>query len=521
MTATSEGPSAAVDGDTMPAPGIRPLITASEMFPELERLCLGAREELCLSFRVFDARTRLRSDEAKALELESWADLLTHVAERGVKLRMLLADFDPIFTGDLHRSAWASARIFGRRLPEDAELLCAMHECRSAPVWKWLFWPQIRRRLQEMRKLPDEKMTPFQHQALRGKWDLRPVTLHQKLAVADGERAIIGGLDVDERRWDDPDHEQEQAQTWHDISLLVEGPVCGSIRSHFAECWDRALADDATRFTADATPVPNAPPLPPLKRPVPENALPRVIRTISCRPSGRFRLGADPMLREHEEAHIDAFSRARKSIYIETQFFRHKPLAHALAEAAYREPELELILLLPTEPERLIFDGHDGFDTRHAQALQLRCLDIIRKAFGNRMAVVAPVQPRPARPSDNMPVKGAGIVYVHSKVTLVDDHTAIVGSANLNGRSMKWDTEASLLFHSAKDIEALRERLAGIWLREQADLGCHRKAATWTEAARRNAARKPEEREGFMMPWPERRNRRFARFIPILPPEMF
>ena len=26
---------------------------------------------------------------------------------------------------------------------------------------------------------------------------------------------------------------------------------------------------------------------------------------------------------------------------------------------------------------------------------------------------------------------------------------------------------------------------------------------------------------GFMLPYPERRNRRFSRFLPILPPEMF
>lgn len=495
---------------------IRPLITAAEMYPELERMALAARSELLLSFRIFDARTLLRSPEAKDLGLETWADLLTHVAESGVKVRLLLSDFDPIFTGDLHREAWASARIFAARLPDKAEVICAMHECRSGSLWKWVFRGQVRSRLAEIARIPDESKTPFQHRAVRGEWDLRPVTLHQKLAVADGRKAIIGGLDVDERRWDDLDHDQRQDQTWHDVSVLVSGPVTHEIRSHFAECWQRAMNDGGTVFSSDATPVAQVRPV----EDVPDRS-PSVIRTISCRSRSTIRLGAHTMLREHEDAHLEAFARAKRSIYIETQFFRHAPLARALAAAGRREPGLQLILFMPTEPERVIFDGHEGLDSRHAQALQIRCIDICKRAFGDRLTLVSPVQPRPAGPGEKMPVRGARIVYVHSKVTIVDDHTAIVGSANLNGRSMRWDTEASLMYHDPEDVGALRERLAQVWLGDQRGDDDIAQAATWRRVAQENAALSAEDRKGFLMPYPERRNRRFARFIPILPPEMF
>ncbi|WP_375689286.1 phospholipase D family protein [Pseudooceanicola sp. LIPI14-2-Ac024] len=495
---------------------LRSLITAEEMFPDLERLALGAETELLMSFRIFDARTGLRSDEAKELGLATWADLLTHVAERGVKLRILLADFDPIFAGDLHRNAWTSARIFGSRLPDSAELLCALHECRSAPMWKWVFRAAVNKRLRAMRELPPEHLTTLQNRALQGDWDLRPVTLHQKLAVADGRRAIIGGLDVDERRWDTPEHDQRPEETWHDVSLRVEGPPAADIRAHFANCWQRALDDDATRFTEQATPVPD-----PGKLSRPEPPAPRVIRTVSCRGKGAMQLGAETMLHEHEDAHIAAFARAEHSIYIETQFFRHAPLAEALAEVAARQPRLQLVLLMPTEPDRVIFDGQTGVDSRHAQALQIRCLDILKRAFGDRMMTVSPVQPRKAKNGDPMPLKGGRVVYVHSKVTIVDDHTAIVGSANLNGRSMKWDTEASLMFHDPGEVRDLRERLARIWLDDHYGDGDPDRAATWRRAAEKNAKRAPDERAGFMLPYPEQRNRRFARFLPILPPEMF
>lgn len=495
---------------------IRSLITAEEMFPALERLVLGAEKELLLSFRIFDARTRLRSEEARELGLKTWADLMTYVAERGVKVRLLLADFDPIFTGDLHRAAWASARNFGARLPEGAELICALHECRSSTIWQYVFYLPIKKRLDAMRNIPDEHMTPFQHRAQQGDWDLRPVTLHQKLAVADGREAIIGGLDVDERRWDTPDHDQKPEETWHDVSLHVVGPPAQDIRAHFAECWQRAIDDDATCFTAEKTPVPDPGHV---RKPAPP--APRVIRTLSCDGSRPLQLGAKTMLREHEEAHLAAFEKAERSIYIETQFFRHAPLAKGLAEAAKRRPELELVLLMPTEPEEVIFQGQTGFEMRHAQALQIHCLDICKRAFGDRMATVSPVQPRPARDNDPLPLKGGRVVYVHAKVTIVDDHTAIVGSANLNGRSMRWDTEASLMFHDPADVTALRDRLARIWLDEHYDRGDPHRAEIWRRAAEDNAQRAPEDRAGFMLPYPERRNRRFARFLPILPPEMF
>ena len=41
------------------------LITAAEGFPALERLAASAREELVMSFRIFEPKTRLRSPELR------------------------------------------------------------------------------------------------------------------------------------------------------------------------------------------------------------------------------------------------------------------------------------------------------------------------------------------------------------------------------------------------------------------------------------------------------------------------
>lgn len=495
-------------------PVLRPLVTAAEMFPELETLVLNARHEILLAFRIFDARTALRSDAARDLGLNTWADLIAHVAARGISIRLLLSDFDPVFTADLHRDAWASAGRFAARTAShpNTEIICAMHDCAPAPLWEYAFALPIRARLAQLRGLPHEKLTSQQLRAIQGDYHLRPVTLHQKFAVIDGAEAIIGGIDVDDRRYDDDTHDQRPEDTWHDVSMRVSGPITDHIRTHFADCWARARDRCGTLFSESATPVPDP------RSPTPGSG-PRLLRTVSSRGSGAARFGPTTETREHETAHLEAFAQAERSIYVETQFFRHFPLARALAQRAKEAPDLQLILVIPTEPERIIFGRDNGMTARHAQALQIRCLRVLRRAFGDRMSIVSPAQPRPAPDGTPMPVAGSGIIYLHSKVTLVDDTTAIVGSANLNGRSLLWDTEASVQFFDAEAIDALRERLARKWLRD--DAGDITRAATWTRAAETAAATAPEQRETMVLPYPETRNRRFARYIPILPAAMF
>ncbi|SEJ53596.1 Phosphatidylserine/phosphatidylglycerophosphate/cardiolipin synthase [Pseudooceanicola nitratireducens] len=513
-----------------PWPALNPLITAAEMFPALEQLVLDARAEVLLAFRIFDARTGLRSHAAQSLGLKTWADLFAHVAERDVTIRLLLADFDPVFTADLHHDAWISAGRFAARVTDhpNAEIICSLHDCTPAPIWGRVFGPQIRKRLEKLRNTPQEHLTALQLQALNGRHRLRPVTLHQKFAVADGTRAIIGGIDVDERRWDDHDHDQSPDQTWHDVSMQVSGPITHELRRHFACCWDRARVGCGTVFSARAT-VLRPLPVPVAEAPASTGSdgdrlsppAPRLLRTVSTHGTGPLHFGPVTEVKEHEDTLLKAFTEAERSVYIETQFFRHLPLARALAARAREVPDLQMTLVIPTEPERVIFDRASGTDARHAQALQLRCFGILRRAFGDRLAIVSPVQPRPADPHTPMPVKGAGIIYLHSKVTLIDERIGIVGSANLNGRSLLWDTEASVLFQDPAAIRHLRQRLATKWLGRQVSDADSQLAATWFSTAKSASELRPEDRDAMILPYPAARNRRFASYIPILPSAMF
>ncbi len=493
---------------------ITPLITAEEGFPALERLVASAKSELLLSYRLFDPDTRLREPRLTERGLETWADLIAWVTRRGVKLRFLMTDFDPLFTIELHRMAWRNASGFADVVQGDAQVLVAPHGQRAGRLWHLLMAPKLLGILRELRAEDPTKLTPVQRRILERGVELRPVTVHQKFAIADGTSCIIGGLDIDERRFDTADHDRHPTQTWHDVSVVLrDEDFAGALRGHFAECWNAAI-DAGAAVLAD----------PPVrmdtsKRPQSRDDL-RLLRTISTPRTGATRLGPSPHVRDHDVLVPKLFEEAQRYIYIETQFLRHAPLIDTLCDVSVGAPELEVIILLPAAPERVLFDGDDGWNARHAHGLQVRALDRLRRAFGHRLSIVTPAQPAPS-PEDSPEVEGAGPVYVHSKVLVIDDRLALVGSANLNGRSLRWDSEASILVRNSDFARTLQRRLAEKWLGDGLGERDPRRAATWTGVAEANAAARPEDRTGFLVPYPLERSRQFARKMWILPNDMF
>lgn len=233
------------------------LLTAQEVFPELERLALSALDRLSMSFRILDPTTRLRSDAARELGLSTWADLVRHRVAHGVTVRLLIADFDPIFATDLHIGAWKAAHGFTDGPGPQPQILLCRHPGSVGVAWRMALAPKFRARLREIRAEDLYDRTPaIAHKA--GTGQLHPCTLHQKLAVADGNRAIVGGLDVDERRFDTVDHDRPSEETWHDASLAVEGPLAIAAERHFGETWNAALQaqDSCDPEICNGTPAP-------------------------------------------------------------------------------------------------------------------------------------------------------------------------------------------------------------------------------------------------------------------------
>ncbi len=513
-------------------PPVEILVTAAEAYPALERAFLSVKREIVAGFRVFDLKTRLRSPEALAVG-KTWFDLLIHTLRRGVEVRIVLADFDPVARPRLHRATWRTVRMFwaAAEMAGPGAKLTVVPSMHSAVAGIWprlLFWPVVKSRLGRVagwlrRQVESHRMTalremPGVERMLVAKDrmprprrflvpPLYPATHHQKLAVFDGRRLYIGGLDLDERFYDTPEHQQPGHETWHDVQLMLQGPVAGDARAHLLSFLD----------IISATAEPG--------EPAPARAGYRFVRTLSRRRRrGAWRvISPEPAVNEIEAAHLAAVAGAERLIYVETQYFRDRRLARRLAEEARRKPELRMILILPAAPDDVAFEGSTGLDARLGEFLQAKCLRILRRGFGRRLFVGGAAQPRRTRAKGRAQLRGAPLVYIHAKVSIFDDSLAVVSSANLNGRSLRWDTEAGVVLSDTDDVARLRQRLMAHWLPKGAAADFFdpvRALPAWWALAARNAKLPPDKRRGFLLPYDLKSAEDFGRAFPLVPDEM-
>ena len=512
---------------------LKVLVTGHEAYPEFERCFLAAKEEVVAGFRIFDPDTKLRSEEARAIG-EDWFDLMVHTLKRGVRIDLILADFDPLIASDTHRCTWSSMRRFAairEMAGSDAAPFyyhASMHPSRVGYLPRLGFWWKILkeidrtcRELNEMsperRRRSLEEMPGFRPWIVvnegsgrvcrPARWPVPPLvpcTHHQKLAVFDREKLYIGGLDLDERRYDTDRHDQPAPQTWQDVQILVDDPEpARAAHAHLT-----GLLDEVHR----RKPVQTYPPL---------------RRTLAqCR---RFRLpfiSPSPVATELAEAHFDLIDRSEGLIYLESQFMRDYQLARKLARRARQVPGLKLILVLPGAPEEVAFEHRKSADMRFGEHLQAKAVAKLRRAFRDRMFVGAPAQARDVNDgeaSDRGTLYGAPLIYVHTKVSIFDDKAAIVSSANLNGRSLYWDTEAGLVLDDPAEVRQVKRKVMSHWLPDE-DPQRYFDPATavqaWRVLANTNEVSKPAGRKGFILPYRERKARRFGRPLPLIPDNM-
>ncbi|MCK0167196.1 phospholipase D-like domain-containing protein [Jannaschia sp. S6380] len=501
------------------------LLTAAEAFPEFERLFLNARDRVSVAMRIFDPRTRLHAPEGRAIGTD-WFDLVVHTLRRGVRLRMIISDFDPIVRPDYHQRATrcrrlllAAGEVSGN--PHLLSVTAAMHPARVGLLASLFLWPRARgylktteaelnalspaRRRRRISELP----------ALRPYFDVTPegvrlrplvlprlnaVTHHQKLAVADEERLYIGGLDLNDRRFDTPDHDRPASETWHDTQVLLQGAVAGQADHHIRTFLDvvegKAAAPD----------------------------LPDLLRTLSARRkfSAPY-ISPKPVLAKIADAHLARIGTARKLIYLESQFFRDRALARALVRAARRNPGLNLLLVLPSAPDDVAFRGNTGRDARYGEYLQAKCVRMLQRGFGRRIFIASPAQRKSAAARNRTVAHGAPIIYLHAKVSIFDRDSAIVSSANLNGRSFRWDTEAAVELTDRPVVDRLLRRCMTHWYAgeiPEAFLDPATAVASWRAHARANVARRPEDREGYLLPYRSGPARRFGRDLPGIPEDI-
>ncbi|QDV86326.1 phospholipase D-like domain-containing protein [Planctomycetes bacterium TBK1r] len=223
---------------------------------------------------------------------------------------------------------------------------------------------------------------------------------HRKLAVVDGERAILGGANIVEDELADPPDED----AWVDMSLYIEGPAATQLQSVFCSDWNFETDED----------------LPPSELTENDRADSNSGSRITVVPIGPD--GPEEILADFWQC---AINQAKHRIWICTPYFVPPPHAMQSLEMACRRG-IDVQILIP-------------------QVSDLRPVDYAREDY-----------------FEDLVEKGCKIHrhmdrMVHAKIGIVDDLVALVGSANFDIRSFYLNYELSVAIHDKETIAVVSD----------------------------------------------------------------
>ncbi len=235
---------------------------------------------------------------------------------------------------------------------------------------------------------------PMIHLPFRGRANLRN---HRKMLICDNQSAIIGGMNL-ASEYMGP---QAVADRWRDLSLLIQGPVTGHIADIFRSDWN----------FASRTPL-NDPSTADQPTPLDAGGLAQLVAS-----------GPDVRNDSLRNAILTEVFRAKRRIWVVTPYFvPDEMLLEALCIAVRRNVDVSIIM-----PKK----------SNH------RLADMVREGYLARLqesgAGVWLYQPR----------------MLHAKAILVDDTLAMVGSANMDMRSLLLNYEIALCMYDSDTIGEL------------------------------------------------------------------
>ncbi|HEV7274737.1 MAG TPA: phospholipase D-like domain-containing protein [Devosiaceae bacterium] len=264
---------------------------------------------------------------------------------------------------------------------------------------------------------------------------------HQKIVVIDDVLAFCGGIDITADRWDTREHKDHDPRRrrptgrrygpWHDATTAVDGDVARALGDLVRQRWKWAGG-------GELTPPTNCPAIwPQSVQPSFRDIDVGVARTIP-------ELGDRKEVREIEQLYLDAIASAEKSIYCESQYFASRRVAEAMAQRLREKDGPEIVIVNP--------ESADGYlEAVAMDTARYRLLKLIHNADAHgRFRIFTPV------------THGGKPIYVHAKITIVDDRLLRVGSSNFNNRSLGFDTECDLVVEAVpgrKGVQALRDRI--------------------------------------------------------------
>lgn len=280
-------------------------------------------------------------------------------------------------------------------------------------------------------------------------------SLHQKISIVDGAYAFVGGVDPmielggNYDHWDTSAHlfssplrhtsEAPNPYPWHDVHSLIEGPAAADVEHNFCQRWNDVVQRhswEGAMLLSEHAPA----------APLESKSRVQIVRTI---PEHTYSF--DPLIvRGIAQIYAHALSNAQHFIHLENQYFWLRPYTgieipfvdavnpemernvHELGAALRRGVMVVIVLPDHPDPGRTDTDAalrrlrEEAPDAVKEGRLLIFCLGTCTsKEDGEGMGHYRPI-------------------YVHGKVAIIDDVWATVGSANLNNRGLRDDTEMNV-----------------------------------------------------------------------------
>jgi len=295
-------------------------------------------------------------------------------------------------------------------------------------------------------------------------------SLHQKTSIIDGAYAFVGGVDPliekagDYDRWDIPSHPfitqlrrntmQQTPHPWHDAHALIEGLAAGDVELNFRQRWN----DVVTRHHLDKNLLVPERPLPP---PQASTQKVQIVRTI---PQHTYNFDPASGIQDIAQVYGQALNNIQHCAYLENQYFWLRGyIGVDLPFIGFDSIDMEANIQALTAALRrgafssLVLPDHPNVGRGFTDAGLTRLRTEIPEAVaeGRFEAFCLGSSTRFDGKEHYRPI------YVHAKVAIIDDLWSTVGSANLNNRGMRDDTEINVAVLDSRLAHNLRLTLQG------------------------------------------------------------
>lgn len=226
---------------------------------------------------------------------------------------------------------------------------------------------------------------------------------HRKIAVIDSRIGFTGGINIT-----DEENERVRADAYRDLHLRLEGDIVRSLQLVFAEDWvyatgGRAFLDDIVRALPAPAPGPVS------------------VQALTSGPDAAW----EPIHR----LQVSLIHAARERVWLVTPYFVPGEAAMmALTSAALAGLDVRLLVPRLSDSRLVTLAARSYYDELLAAGAKIH-------EYGPRM--------------------------LHTKALLIDDGTAVLGSANFDHRSFRLNFEVALLFQDRGVAGALAQLVDG------------------------------------------------------------